>query len=337
MKKFHNVSIAAGLILLVFLIWSIGPRTLWHDLIRLGWGVVPLVLSEFLVDLLHTFGWRRCLSSPYRQLPFWRIFGIRMAGTSINFLTPTASLGGEVTKGTLLYMHYPGVEATTGVIIGKLAFVLAQLVFVVIGSLVVLPWVSLPAGIWTAILVGGGLLGLGVLGFLLVQKYGKLGQVVRWMVERRIGGKPLANAVRHLTEVDDALRDFYRAQPHDLPLSVLWHVTGFSVGIFQAWFFLHLVGGHASLMTAAGIWLLGTWFDLIAFAVPFDLGVQEGTRILVFRIFGFSLALGLTYGIYLRIQQITWAGIGMLIYWGMLSGKRKQENLPASEMDGGSP
>jgi hypothetical protein len=324
MRKFHISCVLVGMALLVVLIWKIGPDALWRDLTLLGWGLIPFTLIEGVVDVFHTIGWRYCLTGPHRALPLWRLYGIRLSGASINYFTPTATLGGEVTKGTLLSWNHPGPEAATGVIIGKLSYALSQLLFVVLGSvIIILLGIHLPAGVLAALLIGSLLLGLGILGFLAVQKYGKLGAIVRWLVARKVGGKKLQKLAQPLTAVDEELKRFYGQRPGDLPISMLWHMAGLSCSIAKTWYFLLLMTDHGSAFMAAGIWLLGTWFDLLTFLVPIGIGVQEGTRVLAFNTLGFSLALGLTYGVALRLEQIFWGGVGILIYGTLVAGKRE--------------
>ena len=323
MKKFHIAAILLGASLLILLIWQIGLDALWRDLCLLGWGLGVFVLLEGIVDIFHTVGWRYCLSPPYRSLSFFRLFGIRLAGSSINYVTPTADLGGEVIKGTLLSLNHLGPEAATGVIIGKLAYILSQLIFVVLGSTLILWKIDLPAAGLAAMFVGSALLGAGIAGFLVVQKYGKLGVVVRWLVAHKVGGEILKQAGDQITQVDQALQLFYKEHPRDLPLAVLWHMLGMVFSIMKTWYFLLLVT-DGSFFSAAGIWLLGTWFNLLTFAVPMGLGVQEGSRVLAFKILGFNVALGLTYGIALRLEQIFWAAAGLLIYVALLAEKRER-------------
>ena len=133
---------------------------------------MPLILIEGVADMFHTAGWRYCLGDTHRQLSLVRLFRIRMSGYAINYLTPTATLGGEVTKGALLGFDRSGIEAASGVIIGKLSFVLSQLLFVALGSIVTLWKIDLPKSAWPAMLAASALLSAGIFGFLLVQKYG---------------------------------------------------------------------------------------------------------------------------------------------------------------------
>jgi hypothetical protein len=318
MKKLHAVLLTLGVAFLAYMVWTIGIRELWHQLTSLGWGLIPLILIEGLADLAHTMGWRYCLSGPHRSLPLVVLFCIRMAGFAINYLTPTASLGGEVTKAALLASNHRGPEAASGVLIGKLCFAFAHLLVVVVGSMTILWHVQLPRALWVGMLISSALLAGGIVAFLLIQKHGKLGVVVRWLVAHKLGGRFLQRAAQDITQVDEVLKLFYRTRPWDLPLGVCWHLLGYSLGIFQTWFFFNLLNQGASLAVAAGAWVLSSWFDLLTFAVPLGLGTLEGGRIVAFKAIGYDALLGLTYGVALRIGELFWAGFGLVSY-GLLS------------------
>lgn len=336
MKKFHIGSILLGVILLIFLIWKIGPDALWRDFRLLGWGLIPFILMEGIVDVFNTLGWRYCLSPPHRTLPFSRLFAIRLAGSSINYFTPTATLGGEVIKGALLSSYKKGPEAAAGVIVGKLAYALSQLLFVVLGSFLILWRIDLPVAGSAMMLAGSSLVGAGIAVFLVVQKYGKLGAVVRWLVAHEAGGETLKKAAHQITQVDQTLKLFYQERPGDLPLSMLCHAAGMGCSILKTWYFiLYLTGG--TLYSAAGIWFLSTWFDLLTFPIPLGIGVQEGSRVLAFKAVGFPLTLGLTYGIALRLEQISWSVAGLFVYTALLGRKREKGLLSRKRLPSDHP
>ena len=52
----------------------------------------------------------------------------------------------------------------------------------------------------------------------------------------------------------------------------------------------------------------------MAFAIPTNIGVIEATQLFVFKALNFDAALGLTYGITLRIDQLLWSLFGLIIY-----------------------
>jgi hypothetical protein len=312
MKKLHNLLLVLGIALLAFLLWKIGFEELWRELALLGWGLAPLMLGEGVAEMIHTLGWRHCLSGSLKSLPWWTLFRIRMAGYAFNYLTPTAALGGELTKGALLAEHQPGPDAASGVLIGKVCFALAHLIFVALGAVLVLWKMHLPRALWLTMVICGGLLATGIVSFLLLQKYGKLGTLVRWLAANKRPDHPLQKAAREITSVDQAMMRFYQDRPADLLMAISWHVVGYMVGMAQTWFFFRLLHADASWRAAAGMCFLGMWFDLLTFAVPLNLGTLEGTRILAFQSFGYTAVMGMTYGLALRLAQIFWTGFGLL-------------------------
>ena len=124
----------------------------------------------------------------------------------------------------------------------------------------------------------------------------------------------MQQAAKRISEVDEALKLFYRERPWDLLRAVCWHQVGYCVGIFQTWLFFNLLKHDVSWSFTAGLWFLGMWFDLLTFAVPMNAGTLEGTRIVALRAIGYSSLLGMTYGVALRLAQLFWSICGLVIY-----------------------
>jgi len=60
----------------------------------------------------------------------------------------------------------------------------------------------------------------------------------------------------------------------------------------------------------------------LTFAIPMNIGIQEATRVLAFNAIGYGSVMGLAYGMTLRIEQIFWAGLGLLCYATLMSERR---------------
>jgi Lysylphosphatidylglycerol synthase TM region len=330
MKKFNSALLVSGVVFLAWLIWKIGPRELWQELTQLGWGIAPFILSEGIMEFVHTIGWRRCLSGPLRSLPLTMLFQFRLAGYAINYLTPTAAIGGEVTKAALLTSKQRGPQAVSGVLIDKVCFAFAHVLFVSLGSVIIVWKFKLPRPLWVAMVLSGALVAVGMLVFMLLQKYGKLGVLVRWLVARKIGGRALERVADEVTAVDDAMKAFHREQPLDLVMAIVWHVLAYTVGIAQTWLFFKWLHQDASWAVAAGAWFLSMWFDLLTFAVPMNVGSLEGSRIVAFKAMGYDAVLGLTFGVATRLAQLFWSLIGLAIYGWLSSRTHEGEpSLPA--------
>lgn len=311
MRKGRALLLFLGLTLLVWLVWKIGAVEIWKHTLALGWGLLPLILSEGLAQAIHTLGWRCCLLDPQRSLPFRYLFRVRMAGYAINCLTPTAMLGGDATKAVLLASNRQRPPAVAGMLLGKLCFAAAHVLFVLLGSWFIVRRLTLPRGVYAALLPGGTLAAGGVLGFLWIQRQGQLGRVLRWLLARGAGGRAWQNASGEIREVDEALKASFRDRSGDLVRAVGWHLLGFSVGILQTGLFLRQLNYPVSAASAAAAWSLGMWFDLLIFAMPLNLGTMEATRIVVFNAMGCSPVFGMTYALALRFGQLLWAAFGL--------------------------
>ncbi len=314
MKRLNKVLMGLGLGFLVYLVWKTGPGELWRQVEALGWGVLLLVLAEGLANLAHTIGWRHCIHGAAGRMGLLHLFRMAMAGYAINYLTPTASVGGEVSRAALLATTQRGHQAVSSVLLDKLMTAIAHLALVVGGVLLLLWRVSLPFELWVGMGVTTVLLTGGMAAFLLLQKHGKLGSLCRWLVEHKLGGRALQEGAEQLSKVDRALQQFYREHPGDLMLSVAWHLVGHAVALLHAWLFLWLLGQPAPLTTVAAAGLLSLWFDLLTFAIPMNLGTLEGSRILVFKALGCQALLGMAFGVAVRIAQVFWACFGLGCY-----------------------
>jgi hypothetical protein len=332
MKKLQAILFVLGVAFLGYLLWRTGARELWRQLTSLGWALVPMIIGEGVAEMIHTLGWRHCLSEPYRSLSWAHLFQIRMSGYALNYLTPSATLSGEVAKVALLASSHKGPQSVSGVLVGKVCFACGHLLFVTIGAGFILWQIPLPAPLWLGMVISGGLLGSGIVAFLLLQSRGKLGGIFRWLAARKIGSSALQVAAREVSKVDDALRGYYRERPGDLVIAIGWHLAGFSLGILATWLFLSLAGRTSSLPTGAAIWFLGMWFDLLTFAVPLNLGTLEGTRIVALRAIGYNSVLGMAYGVSLRLAQLSCAVFGLIIYGLLLSREshRAENGQPLS-------
>jgi uncharacterized protein (TIRG00374 family) len=326
MKWIQRVTLALGVLLLAGLIWKLGPLALLSQLALLSWTWIPLILIEGAGEALHVTGWRHCLSPAHRRIPWLRIAMIRQAGMAYNYLTPTAHLGGEVVKGTLLGSDGEVIQAATGVIVGKLALVLGQLLFVTVGSTAALWMVALPIQLWVAWALSTALFTAGIGAFFLLQRQGKLGSLARALDRSGARGLRLGGIARWLTLVDDELRAFYRDRPRDLLRAVAWHVMGFSCGLVQSWIFFHRMGLNDPWAMGFAVWFLGAWFDLVGFIVPAGVGVQEGSRVLIFHAAGLSSIAGLTFGFVLRINKAFWALVGLACH-GLLLRQSKTRGV----------
>jgi hypothetical protein len=322
MRFVHALAVVLGTLLFAALVMHVGPERLWRDASVLGAGVALIVAIEGVADFLHTWAWQRCFAPGHRPGPL-RLWWPHLAGAAINFVTPTATLGGEIVRGTLVPCEVPGTEATASLAINKLAATLSDVVLSLAGVALLLALVPLPAEVRGGVLVAVALFGAGVAGFLAVQRRGRLAGLIgeRRSLARIVGAERAERFARVAAEVDARIASFHAERPRDLAAAVALHVAGASLGALQLWVFLRWMNAPSSLETVALVFLVARVLDLAAFFVPARLGAQEGARMLAMRLAGLDPSLGLLFSLVLRLEQVVWAAAGLGAYAALAAGR----------------
>jgi hypothetical protein len=314
-KWFHTILLLLGAMLLAWLVHDIGPAKLWTDARSIGWGIVPIAMLSGIEHFLHMLAWRRCFRREPRPSRA-RLFGAHLAGNAISFLTPTATVGGEVARATLMPREMPKSIAVAAITIDRLTWSLADVVLAISGVTVILVRGSLSPAARSGLIAGVAALTIGVAGFLWMQRGGR---AISFFTDNRLvkklGGKRLAVRLsRGGSAVDREIAAYHEARSTDMWISVALHVVGISMAALQLALFLKLIGKPASALDVVCVFLVGAAIDVASFFVPARLGAQEATRMFATSIVGLGAETGLLFSLVLRVEQILWAGIGMLAY-----------------------
>ena len=147
-------------------------------------------------------------------------------------------------------------------------------------------------------------------GFVLVQLRGAIGGGGRVLAKLRM--PPSRERQATLDGMDQALRAIYATNTRRLLLSVVCHSLGFTVGTFEIYLVVRLLGVPISPATAFTIGAFGTAVKFFSFMVPGSLGALEGGNVALFAAFGLPGAVGLTYTLVRRVREIAWVAAGFL-------------------------
>jgi hypothetical protein len=328
-RRLHALLLVLGGALFAWLVSSVGPAALWRDAARLGWGVVFVIVAvEGFADLLHTAAWRRCFHDGHRP-GLLRLWGPHLAGAAINYVTPTATLGGEVVRGTLVPRDVPPAEVTSSLAVNKLTATLADMLVAIAGVALLLAHAPLSAQAKLGVLGGMALVAAGVAAFLALQRGGRMASLVgRRRSLARLLGRERAERVAHITEEIDARIAAVHAEGQGRVLgSVGLHLLGGGIGALQLFLFLRFVGAPSDALTVITIFAVARGIDLVSFFVPARLGALEGARMFAMSLVGVESSLGLLFSLVLRLEQVVWTGVGFVAYAAMLWQRRRETRV----------
>lgn len=333
MRWVHASVLALGVAVFAILVQRVGLDTLWRDAARLGWGVVAIVAVEGVSDLLRTAAWQRCFHRAHRP-GLLRMWWPNLAGAAVNYVTPTATIGGEVVRGTLAPRGIPATEVTSSLAINRLTLSVADAAIALAGAAVVMARMPLGLAARLGVVAGIGLLVAGTGAFLWLQRSGRMAGLVgrRSALARLLGAERAARVRRVSEEIDTRMAAVHREELGALLGSAALQLAARFVGALQLWIFLAWMGAPSGAGTVLTVFLVARAIEAVAFFVPASLGTQEGGFMLGISLAGLEPSLGLLFSLALRVEQLTWTAIGFAAY-GALVWQRRREEVGAARGD----
>jgi len=243
-----------------------------------------------------------------------RLFFMRLAGESLNQLTPTASLGGEPFKA--LKLKAEGVrwqEATASLVIHK-ALMAISLVIYIFCALWLIPVMlpAVPRRLALLSTLATCLLALGGVAFVLLQRRNPCTSFLKLL--KRCGLCPAGLAAREpeLASLDAYLAGFYRDHPGAAFCSLFFFFLGWTVHTVEVWLIFRLLGHRIDFGVALCLDALSQLVAGIGFMIPASLGVQDGGNVLLSLGFHLGATLGAGFSILRRFREAFWLLVGLL-------------------------
>lgn len=326
MKKFELLLLSAGLLTFALLLKRLDAAAALAAALAVSWGFVFIIGQELGAHLLNTLGWKLSFKpETSAQLPFLSLLKMRIAGDGLNYLTPSATLAGEIAKTAMLDNRHALEERISSVAVSKITQLAAMGLCSLLGIGAALAWGVNMAGMKQQLMSGGWLL-LGLLTLIAVIEIRAGKQNAR---QSDMAAAPKTTLRDKLRAVDAAMKTFLSAYPARTILSTLSFIGAYVWGALEAYMICYFLGQPVSASTALLIEMLAVLMDGIFFAVPAKAGTQEATKTAIFSALGLNPATGFAFGITRHIREITWAGFGLWLYYRHSAAAKKPGLSPA--------
>jgi uncharacterized protein (TIRG00374 family) len=331
---------------LITFIGLLGALFIWYLFTRIPFSEVLLTFAKatpqlilmyvfaiILLQFILTYRWKIILETQGVKHSFWKLNNYRIAGSSVGFLTPSASLGGEPVRAALLSKgaKIPFEKALSSVVIDKTIELSSSAIFFVIGTIIILlsfvvtPKLELILGIVSLIFLIL-VISLNYRMFLGKRSFHPLMKFIGLLKIKQI--KKLEDKIIDFETL--VLKFFKKDKKH------FFYVIGFSILAWTVMFVEYSLLGK----------ILGQNFEFIQIflifsfvgaayilPVPMGLGALEGGQVSLFSIIHISAAAGLALALIVRLKDMILAGIGIVIMFFYGYNLKSFENTRVSDVE----
>jgi glycosyltransferase 2 family protein len=327
------VLLLLGLVTLAGLIIHIGPGRIYRAGTSLGAvGVAVMLVPSTVMYLLDCLGWRFTLGRHKAAVPFPRLFVVRTAGELVNATTPTAYVGGEPLKASLLKtFSVPMADGLASVIVAKTTMTIAQIVYILLGIAlgvrILLPSASTQVGHVSgmAAAVSLGLLVFATAMFIVIQRRGLFTSLFSLLGRCGIRVAPLEARREKLLALDKSIVGCYTHDRASFLFSTGAFFGGWFVEALEVYVILRYLGEPIDIVTALSIDALATFIKGGTFFIPGSIGAQEAGTLMLLTAYGYSDVTGMTFALLRRMRELIWIGVGVLCLAFLMHAERLSE------------
>jgi uncharacterized protein (TIRG00374 family) len=301
----------AGVGLFIFLIVKTGPKQIFRALGQLSFlEVAALMGLRVLYWFIRTVNWRALLVSSGERVPFGEVFGARIAGYAVSYLTPAGNIGGETVR-IFCLDSVDRNKALATVIVDKTIEFLAGLSTIALAVVFLVTEFALPRRQKIELFAAIAALMLVLIFLVLKQKQGLFTWALDTLKKIKIRIPFFENRRDKILETDAHIADFYGRNKR---LFLVLFTSYFA----QSWLwateiyltFLFLGGARPTFFKCFLIVTLGSFYSFLP--VPGSVGVYELTYVTLFALLRIDMSAGMAVILVRRFVGLIWAGVSLI-------------------------
>jgi putative membrane protein len=308
----------AGAALFTLLLVRQGAPAIGAALRVAGWAIALVALFHMIPIFLDALAW--WVLFPTEERPRWQsLFWIRWIGESISNLIPSAMIGGDLLRARLATIGGTAMAmSAASVIVDVTLGVVTQIVFTLLG-LALLVLVTGGTNLIGPTLIGTLIGVAAIVGFYIAQRFGMF-RFMSVIVTRLVKSPEWNSLVQSGEALDRTVRALYSRRNGVLSCCFLT-ILSLVVSAGEIWIALWALDVHPTFLNALILQSMAMTVRNAAFAVPGQLGVQEGGYLVIGSLLGIQGDTAFAISLIARFRDLA-IGIPGLITWQVIEGKR---------------
>lgn len=313
-KVLQTIFFLLGLAIFVYLIYQLGLEKLFESLKQVGWYWIPILVLAITWQICHTLAWHEVLRFFEHRISFWKLFKLKMIAEAINMIVPSANLGGDTARASMIRPDVPLSGGIPSVMIDKTLDYISKMVFNIVGFSIALFFIEIPdAWFWGCTIYLSFIFVFYCL-LVFIQIKGLTGGLFKITAIIPPLQKALLKRKEQLELLDKNLREAYTKGSINLIRAGLWHTLGRMLGVMEIWIVLWLLGAQTNFVEVFFVAAVVNVVNGVFFLIPGQWGVSEGAQVLLVQLLGYTTAIGLSLGIIRRIRRLALTGVGLILF-----------------------
>jgi uncharacterized membrane protein YbhN (UPF0104 family) len=321
-KKYQNAFFIFGLVVLIVMISQLDFSEVWRGLCSAGyWFFAVVVLWAFLY-IFNTAAWYLIIKAgrtddDRRTVSFWWLYKITVSGFALNYATPGGLMGGEPYRIMELAPRIGTERASSSVILYVMTHIFSHFCFWLLS--IALYVAIQPLSLFMAIMLGAtaAFCGLGVWFFIsgyrkglavrMLNVFSHIPYIKRWAA-------PFISKHREeLDTIDRQIAALNRQNRKTFLSVVSLEVMCRVCSALEVFFILLVLMPSVNYLQCILVIAFTSLFANILFFMPLQLGGREGGFLMSVSGLGMTAGAGIFVALIVRIRELIWTGIGLLL------------------------
>lgn len=308
-EKFEALSFLLGMGLFIYLLAALGPGQILSHLQAIGPGIALILLLSAARNCARAASWYFSIEPKHRQISYWTIMNVMLAGEAIKYLTATGPILGEPAKAIMIRKRIPMLHGMSSILVENLIYSFSVVLFVIV-SLPALTWLALPDRVKLASLIAAAAMSVAVL--------------LAWLsisrrshpIARALGGLGLRGAALRAHQLEASIYSFYEGRRPAFHLILGANLLAHLINVAEVCAILRSMGLPAKASYGIAVESVTKLINVVFFFVPLRAGVYEGGNALILQAVGLGPEAGLALAIVRKIRALLWAAYGLVVLFG---------------------
>ena len=322
-KKFQNFFFIFGMVVLCIMAYNLDFADAWQKIQHAGYWFFAVVILWAFLYLFNTTAWYTIIRSQTqdveerKKVSFLWLYKVTVSGFALNYATPGGLMGGEPYRIMELTPKIGAERATSSVVLYAMThifshfwfwlisiflYILTQSVNLLMGIMLAVIFIFCTSAIW--FFLTGYKKGLAVRMMNLVRH---IPVVKRW-------AEPfVANHKEELDRIDTQIASLHNQNPRTFITVVLLELSCRICSALEIFFILLVLFPSVNYFDCILILSFTSLFANMLFFIPLQLGGREGGFLMSVKGLGLSLKAGIFVALLVRIRELIWTAIGLLL------------------------